>query len=364
MKKELLKALKLLMVTAALSAISIPVLAESMSVEEYAIQLSKDENLSAKERKQAEKEYAEKLLDANEQISVIEAEEEIEEDWSFLIEQKQALDAEELTIYNYYLKQTNQPAVDKLPDDINDTNIIRFLLNEWNYIDESDIDKQILENYIRAYIRRVDDEDIIRKYDQIFGSTATYATAKSSNANYNSTKAVAYANKWNGAAYGTDSKTGYNNSVFGAYDADCANFVSQCLLTGGFERNVTWDYWYGITGKYNTTVAWATADGLFNYLLDTADSENYYWKLSKIQTASDFEDVYDVTYKGDAMFLTNSRGRAYHAMIATDYSKSSGYYNLLYSGHTANRDRASGRTMAISSYNYDDGAYLEVISFN
>lgn len=74
--------------------------------------------------------------------------------------------------------------------------------------------------------------------------------------NYNRTNAISYANR-----YATT-----HSPYFTDYgDADCTNYVSQCLLAGGLQTNSVWN----IPGTLGvSTVAWATADGLKNYLKD------------------------------------------------------------------------------------------------
>lgn len=79
----------------------------------------------------------------------------------------------------------------------------------------------------------------------------TYATTPG----YDRASVISYANR-----YATT-----HNPLFTDYgDADCTNYVSQCLLAGGLQTDGVWN----IPGTTAGTVAWTTADGLKNYLKD------------------------------------------------------------------------------------------------
>ena len=63
----------------------------------------------------------------------------------------------------------------------------------------------------------------------------------------------------------------YRNTKYPFYSSNCTNFVSQCLVAGGFETDDTWNIDKGITRNgwdYDPTAAWGTANGLYGYLVD------------------------------------------------------------------------------------------------
>lgn len=87
---------------------------------------------------------------------------------------------------------------------------------------------------------------------------------------YNPYKAAEYANKWvNPTAYNSDDDTDYYNlnQFFYNYRADCTNYVSQCLYTGGVPMNNTGNintgWWYSAPNSYSGS--WITAPYNFNY---------------------------------------------------------------------------------------------------
>jgi len=56
----------------------------------------------------------------------------------------------------------------------------------------------------------------------------------------------------------------YNKAYRNFKNADCTNFVSQCLYAGGLNKNSSWNY----SGYYQYTSSWAVANDLKNYLVN------------------------------------------------------------------------------------------------
>jgi len=88
---------------------------------------------------------------------------------------------------------------------------------------------------------------------------------KSNKGNYNREGAVAYADKYAGAAWGSGNNYEYNPKYkdYNGVGGDCTNYVSQVLHEGG---GLPKDYVWNFNGKDSST-AWAQAPALFNYLI-------------------------------------------------------------------------------------------------
>lgn len=90
---------------------------------------------------------------------------------------------------------------------------------------------------------------------------------------YNRVKAVEYADKYCGAAWGSGNNYKYNQVYydFNGAGGDCTNFVSQVLGDkkegGGIPFDSRWFCNYPKYGRAQGGTAWANADGLKNYLL-------------------------------------------------------------------------------------------------
>lgn len=90
---------------------------------------------------------------------------------------------------------------------------------------------------------------------------------------YNREKAVAYADKYCGAAWGSGNNFKYNHKYtdFNGIGGDCTNFASQVLGDkeegGGIPFDGSWFCVYHKYGNAQGSTAWCNADGLKNYLL-------------------------------------------------------------------------------------------------
>lgn len=86
---------------------------------------------------------------------------------------------------------------------------------------------------------------------------------------YNREKAVAYANKYAGAAWGAGNKGRYNPKYrdYTYVGGDCTNFASQVIGDpeegGGLPMTGDWQYWYRSGGSHT----WVQTDRLKNFLL-------------------------------------------------------------------------------------------------
>ncbi|NMP22128.1 amidase domain-containing protein [Sulfobacillus harzensis] len=78
-------------------------------------------------------------------------------------------------------------------------------------------------------------------------------------------KAVAYADRYCGAAPGCQNQGFYNPAYnnFNGDGGDCTNFVSQALRAGGFRETSEWNY---DRSRAEGSRAWTNARGLFDFL--------------------------------------------------------------------------------------------------
>lgn len=132
----------------------------------------------------------------------------------------------------------------------------------------------------------------------------------------NRSVAVQYARRW---AKGT-------NPDFPRFDNDCTNFVSQCMLVGGwkmvgdhsfFDRQKNTVWWYGGSVLTRASYSWAGAQNFYNFVSSSA-------RGTLVSSASGL-DLWDVVQ------LKNASNHVYHTMIVT--GKAAG--DLLLSYHTS-----------------------------
>ncbi|MFL0198498.1 amidase domain-containing protein [Clostridium sp. WILCCON 0269] len=150
---------------------------------------------------------------------------------------------------------------------------------------------------------------------------------------YNREKAIAYADKYCGAAWGSGNNFKYNKKYddYNGVGGDCTNFASQILgdKEGGSMRiNDVW---------HPGTTAWANADGLKNYLLYSGRGT-----IIKIGTFNELttsqpgmsNGIVNSLQLGDLIAYENGRGNIDHFGIVTGFD--SHKYPLVNS-HTTDR---------------------------
>lgn len=108
--------------------------------------------------------------------------------------------------------------------------------------------------------------------ENIYGNTFNMSNFK--NINYNREKAVEYADKFCGAAWGSRNDFNYNKKYrdFNGIGGDCTNFASQVLgdkEAGALPMDSIWRCQYYQYGNSQGTTAWVNADGLKNYLISS-----------------------------------------------------------------------------------------------
>lgn len=160
--------------------------------------------------------------------------------------------------------------------------------------------------------------------------------------NYDREKAVAYADKYCGAAWGSTNDFKYNPRYmdFNGAGGDCTNFISQVLGdkdAGGLRQDGSW---YCHMHKYQRgsgSMAWTNADGLKNYLVYSGKGRVIKVGTFKELTASlsdNSEAPISKLQLGDLICYEKGRGNIDHFAVVTGFD-SHGY--PLVNSHTTDR---------------------------
>lgn len=123
-------------------------------------------------------------------------------------------------------------------------------------------------------------------------------------------KAIKYADKYCGATKTSKYNKNYRN--YNSVGGDCANFTSQIIYEGGFNKNSIWNYDNG------GSLSWIKSENLVSYLL-------YNGRGSKIAVGS-YDKIYQHVYKlqpGDLIAYAE-KGEIKHVSVVAGYD-SKGY---------------------------------------
>lgn len=143
---------------------------------------------------------------------------------------------------------------------------------------------------------------------------------------YDRDKAVAYADKYCGATFGSGNDYKYNKKYrdYTGLGGDCANFTSQMLADrtegGGLKMDGTWFYNYKYKGVGGGTQAWVRAVTLKNYLLYSGKAKQIKkGTLEQVcQIASDQKPVYSQLQKGDLICYEKDGDEHFSIVTAFD----------------------------------------------
>lgn len=130
---------------------------------------------------------------------------------------------------------------------------------------------------------------------------------------YDRNAAIDYAKKW---AY-------KSNPNFPSFDGDCANFISQCLLAGGFEMNGDWycnpdlnpRALFDQNYNWKWSILWSGAKEQYEYLKNSniVSEEVVITGVDEITAA--INDPENPVKVGDVMYLKFDQDRPHHATI-------------------------------------------------
>lgn len=192
--------------------------------------------------------------------------------------------------------------------------------NYQNIIDSGYIEKDVLDYYINSYASdTMKIKPVATRAKRVVNQRGVKVAYT-----YVSSKAVAYAR-----TYGINS-----NKNFPVWsNADCANFVSQCLNAGGMKMvndgsATSTNSWYSygtVANTLNVSSTWRGANMFRWYWIDRAKAA-YRLYNSK--------DVYSKATFGDVISLCNTDGTAYHTMIVVGRDTKS--QELILAAHTGN----------------------------
>ncbi|WP_123053202.1 amidase domain-containing protein [Clostridium sp. JN-1] len=203
-----------------------------------------------------------------------------------------------------------------------------LILSDW-YTD-------CFEDSLQLYANNADNK--YASSQNIFDMTSNFISkinstlVKSSRNHYNRENAVAYADKYCGAAWGSSNDFKYNKKYqdYNGAGGDCTNFISQVLgdkQGGSLKINDTW---------HPSSRAWSNADGLKSYLLYSGRGRiikvGTYNQLTNSHRMSD--EILNSLQVGDLIAYEKGRGNIDHFAIITGFDTHN--YPLVNS-HTTDR---------------------------
>lgn len=199
---------------------------------------------------------------------------------------------------------------------------LKWLKDNYNYLKKSEdkVNFKCVDSYIEAYEIVLLDKNLP---DEKQRAETDYKSALKSSSSYSPSDAVDYAETY---------YKNYNSNYpdWSEYGGDCANFVSQCLYAGGksMKNGSATDFskWFSSgnsTNRDNVSSTWRGADAF-----------KHYWKVnaSKYKKFTSFDGAFDYGWRGDAVSLLSSNGRAVHTLIIVGYDSG----DLVYGAHTRN----------------------------
>lgn len=187
-------------------------------------------------------------------------------------------------------------------------------------------------------------------------------------ARYEIFRAVSYAKRYNGAGNSPYGKNNYNTDYM-KLDSDCTNFVSQCLLAGGYKMHGSYTMkkptksektvkeWYHYKVKkdkggytYRYTTSWVCVQeyynvrpldlGLYHYIRKNVKTANIHKKVKF--NAKKWLKEYNLMIGDIVQMDKNGDGKYDHSIIITEITGN----NIYYCGHTNNRYNASLNELA------------------
>jgi hypothetical protein len=201
--------------------------------------------------------------------------------------------------------------------------VVKFDGSIYKIVSVRDIDKEILQHEKEEannmpYV--TDDLEEIETIDKRLSGIATV--------NYNRAAAIAYA-----ATYAITPNVAYQDFTSGCSycGGDCTNFLSQCMLAGGwgqqfYKASSTSAWWYGKSTNP------AGYKGGFSGIWPSAQKMGFFLKklTSRVTRVTSLSQI----NPGDPVMMVAPNGNAYHALIVTQKATNG---DLYLSCHTSNR---------------------------
>ena len=153
---------------------------------------------------------------------------------------------------------------------------------------------------------------------------------------YNRKKAVEYALKW-------WNKRNPNFYDFDTLGGDCTNFVSQCLLFGGYQMLT--DKWYYNSLNYRSP-SWSGVNELYSFLLTNSVNNSPKGKNVRI------EDIEE----GDIIQMAINSKIFHHTVLVTKVLKPINPQNIFITCHTND-----ARNIPLSSYAYQEIRFIKLL---
>lgn len=191
--------------------------------------------------------------------------------------------------------------------------------------DESDVSGYTTPGYISPV-----EEDITEDSIQITSSTATSSTVNTNGMPF-VWNAILYADQWvkHDLSSTPEAQPAYYNMTYGYFDADCANYVSQCLKNSGFvfdpsdtasrDASATDQFWHKMNGSSIPSVCstpWRRVTGMVSY-----------WHNAKNYSYVTINSSKSNVYPGNPVMLLNQS----HVAICVGYNSAG---KPIINGHT------------------------------
>lgn len=199
--------------------------------------------------------------------------------------------------------------------------IVNYLKSDYqNIINNEYAEKEVIDYYINLYETN---SNILNHIEEKASYVLPQKVQAKTSYTYVSSRAVAYAKD-----HGKNINTNY---PYWGDNADCANFVSQCLHAGGMQMTDngnpkstgSW-YSYGTVADVSkVSSTWRGANMFRWYWVDRAKNS---YRLYN------YQDVFDKAKFGDVISLCHSDGVAYHTMIVV--GRKSKNKDLLLAAHS------------------------------
>lgn len=245
---------------------------------------------------------------------------------------------EESYKFDYIYKDDPEPKLNSFGVGIRHTTSLARKNDKW--VISSDWYTDCFEDALQSFTADAEPPSTPPNYN-FFAEKKTLNTSVRYGA-YDRLKAIAYADKYCGAAWGSGNDFKYNPKYmdFNGAGGDCTNFVSQALGDkegGGLSQDGSWRCPLTKYGRASGSRAWSNADGLKEYLIYSGKGSIVKvgtFKELAIPTPSNPDPAISKLDFGDIVCYEKGRGNIDHFALITSFD-SHGY--PLVNSHTTDR---------------------------